>query len=228
MSARPLRLPGPHDGLRIGLFGGSFNPAHEGHRHVAETALTRLQLDWVWWIVARGNPLKSRHGAFAARFASAERLASHPRMRVTDLERQLGVTYTRDLIAPLQARCPTARFVWMMGADNLAGFHRWGGWAGIMRALPVAIIARPDAGPRARLSKAARRFAGDRLPETAASRLALAEPPAWVFLTAPWHPASSTRIRRAARARNPFRAAGRAGPLDARQVVVSGDLSADA
>ncbi len=227
MSARPLRLPGPHGGLRIGLFGGSFNPAHEGHRHVAETALTRLQLDWVWWVVARGNPLKSRHGAFEARLASAGRHASHPRMRVTDLERQLGITYTRDLVAPLLARCPTARFVWIMGADNLAGFHLWGGWDGIMGSLPVAVIARPYAGPRARLSKAARRFAGDRMPQAAASRLALAKPPAWVFLAAPWHPASSTRIRGAARARNPFRAAERTGPLEPRQVVVSGDLSAD-
>ena len=198
-------LPGPHAGLRIGLFGGSFNPAHDGHLHVAETALQRLQLDWVWWIVARGNPLKEEHGVFARRVASARAMAGHPRMRVSTIEAELGINYTRDLLPELTRRAPAARFVWIMGADNLSGFHRWGGWAEIAQTVPVAVVARPNAGPKARLSKFARRFAGARISEAEAPRLAFMEAPAWVFLTARWHPASSTALRRRARQRNPFR-----------------------
>ncbi len=211
--AGPLRLPGPAAGLRIGLFGGSFNPAHDGHRHVAETALKRLDLDWVWWIVARGNPLKETHGVYAGRLASACRMARHPRMRVTDLEAQLDVRYTRDLVRGLRRRCPSTAFVWIMGADNLESFPRWGGWDEIARTLPIAAVARPEAGPAARLGKFARRFADDRLAVDGARGLARMAPPAWVFLNAPWHPASSTALRRRARARNPFRPmASAAGP----------------
>jgi len=203
--ARPPVFPGPHAGLRIGLFGGSFNPAHDGHVHVAQTALHRLDLDWVWWVVARGNPLKESHGVFNARVASARRASAHPRMRVSDIEARIGVSYTLDLIDYLSQRAPGARFVWIMGADNLAGFHRWGGWREIALALPIAIIARPNAGARSRLSKFSQTFAHTRLPEYAARGLADAPPPAWCFLTAPWHPASSTALRRRARQRNPFR-----------------------
>ena len=201
-----LKLPGPHAGLSIGLFGGSFNPAHEGHFHVAETALRRLQLDHVWWLVARGNPLKERHGVFEARIASARRLVNgHPRMLVTALEEELGVHYTRDLLAALQPRAPGARFVWIIGADNLAGFHRWAGWDEIAAWIPIAVVSRPGAGPKAGLSKFARRFAGARVADHGAPALPFADPPAWTVLTAPWHPASSTALRRRARARNPFR-----------------------
>jgi nicotinate-nucleotide adenylyltransferase len=202
-------LPGPHAGLRIGLFGGSFNPAHDGHLHVAETALHRLQLDWIWWIVARGNPLKERHGVLEARLASARAMADHPRMRVTMIEAELAINYTRDLLPALAARAPEARFVWIMGADNLAGFHRWGGWSEIAETLPIAVIARPNAGPRARLSKFARRFAQARIDQAAAASLADQPAPAWLFLTARWHPASSTALRRRARTRNPFRPGGK-------------------
>ncbi|MEM7766850.1 MAG: nicotinate-nucleotide adenylyltransferase [Pseudomonadota bacterium] len=197
--------PGPYQGLRVGLFGGSFNPAHEGHLHVAQTALTRLQLDWVWWIVARGNPLKESHGVFAARAASARRLASHPRMRVSTIERDLSLTYTRDLLTVLDQRCPGARFVWIMGADNLSGFHHWAGWREIVGRVPLAVISRPDAGPGAKLGRFAQTFRRQRLPESHAPALALADPPAWTVLHAPLHPASSTVIRSRARARNPFR-----------------------
>lgn len=201
----PLRFPGPWRGLSIGLFGGSFNPAHEGHAHVAETALKRLGLDRVWWLVARGNPLKERTGAFQARLASARRMTDHPRMHVSTLEHQIGVNYTLDLLDALQPRMPGARLVWIMGADNLAGFHHWGGWAEIAGRIPIAIVARPGAGQRAALSKFAQRFAASRLPERQARALPFASPPAWTLLHAPWHPASSTALRRRARARNPFR-----------------------
>lgn len=206
MSRTPhLRLPGPARGLRIGLFGGSFNPAHEGHAHVAETALKRLELDWVWWLVARGNPLKTEHGVYQARLASARRMARHPRFRVSDVEDQIGVQYTADLIAALTARCPDTDFVWVMGADNLPGFHHWGGWERIVASLSIAVVARPDAGPRARLGKFAHRYAKQRLHERSAAALASSPPPAWLFLSGPFHTASSTALRARARARNPFR-----------------------
>lgn len=205
MAYRFPTLPGPTDGLKIGLFGGSFNPAHEGHVHVAETAMQRLCLDWVWWIVARGNPLKESHGAFETRLSSASRLAEHPRMIVTDIEARLGLNYTRDTLSALQARAPSARFVWIMGADNLGGFHRWGGWREIAGRIPICVVARPSAGSRTRFSKFASTFAAARYDETDARLLPFAKPPAWVYLTAPWHPASSTALRKAARKRNPFR-----------------------
>lgn len=190
-----LKLPGPVDGLRIGLFGGSFNPAHSGHLHVAETAMRRLGLDWVWWIVARGNPLKTSHGDFDARLVSASQLASNPRMIVTDVEAQLGLTYTSDTIAAIVNRAPTAHFVWLMGADNLAGFHRWQDWHGIAQTLPIAVIARPGVGLAARNAPFARRFASSRIPASAARKLPFSKPPAWTYLTAPLDPASSTALR---------------------------------
>ena len=190
-----LTLPGPARGLRIGLFGGSFNPAHSGHLHVAETAMKRLQLDWVWWIVARGNPLKKSHGDFEARLASARAVAVNPRMIVTDIEAQLGLTYTADTLAAIVTRAPQAHFVWLMGADNLVGFHLWENWQGIAQTLPIAIVARPGVGPGARNSPFARRFARSRVPSAAARTLATTLPPAWTYLTAPLDPTSSTALR---------------------------------
>ncbi|KCZ61245.1 nicotinate-nucleotide adenylyltransferase [Hyphomonas chukchiensis] len=192
-----LKLPGPVDGLRIGLFGGSFNPAHSGHVHVAETAMRRLGLDWVWWIVARGNPLKASHGDFDARLASARALARNPRMIVTDIEAQLGLTYTSDTLAAIVNRAPRAHFVWLMGADNMAGFHLWQDWQGIANTLPIAIVARPGVGTAARNAPFARRFASSRIPASAARTLPMAPPPAWTYLTAPLDPASSTALRAA-------------------------------
>lgn len=198
-------LPGPYRGLRVGLFGGSFNPAHCGHLHVAETALRRLQLDHVWWLVAAGNPLKEEHGVFEARFASARRVAEGPAMRVTSLETELGVTYTADLLERLDRITPGASFVWIMGADNLSSFHRWGRWQDIASRLPIAVVARPGASPKAGLSRFARQYAHARVPESAASGLADMPPPAWTYLTAPFNPASSTALRAQAERRNPFR-----------------------
>ena len=122
-------------GMRIGLYGGSFNPAHEGHAHVAETARRRLRLDRVIWLVSPQNPLKTRHetASLAERIAGARALAKGPGMIVADIETGLGSAYTIDTVRALKARFPGVRFVWIMGADSLAGFHRWRGWTQIMR-----------------------------------------------------------------------------------------------
>jgi nicotinate-nucleotide adenylyltransferase len=188
-------------GMRVGLYGGSFDPAHEGHAHVARTALSRLGLDMVIWLVSPQNPLKTaRHPAdMSARMAGAAKLAKGPRMRVSDLERQLGARYTLETLQVLKARYRGVHWVWIMGADNLAGFHHWRGWADIFRIVPIAVVSRPGAWPRAAFSPAARRFVGARLSSRAAKRLALAKPPAWVFLRAPLKPVSSTALRARAR-----------------------------
>ena len=201
-----LRLPGPYKGLRIGLFGGTFNPAHSGHQHVAMQALKALKLDYVWWIPAAGNPLKQEGSSFNARFASAKRIASHPRMKVSDLEVQLGTRYSYDTIKALLPRVKGGEFVWLMGADNLRYFHKWGHWDEIASLLPIAVIARPGDARLARLSKFARRFAEWRLPAEQAASFDKYPPPVWSYLPTPLHTASSTNIRRAALARNPFAA----------------------
>lgn len=200
-----LRLPGPYKGLRIGLFGGTFNPAHSGHRHVALTSMQRLKLDWVWWIPAAGNPLKTNENSFEARFASASRMAEHPRMRVSDLEVQLGTRYSYDTLRALLPRVQGGEFIWLIGADNLRHFHRWGHWDEIARMLPIAVIARPGDARHARLSKFARRFSDDRLPPKMAAAFTHYAPPVWSYLPTPLHTASSTQIRAQALQRNPFR-----------------------
>jgi nicotinate-nucleotide adenylyltransferase len=192
---RLIRLPAPTRGLRIGLMGGSFNPAHAGHRHVALTALTRLNLDRIWWIVARGNPLKSGQGNFVERLASARAIARHPRMIVTDIEAQAGLTYSADTLAALIARAPGAQFVWVMGADSLAQFHLWRRWPSIAQAMPVCVVARPGYGLKARASPFARRFAKARLPSAAAASLAFHAPPAWIMIEARHVALSSTALR---------------------------------
>ena len=188
-------------GLRVGLYGGSFNPAHDGHAHVARTALRRLGLDRVIWLVSPQNPLKPGDGAASLerRIADARRHAPGRAMIVTGIEARLGSRYTIDTVRALKARFPAVRFVWIMGADNLASFHRWRGWTQILRELPVAIVSRPGDALKSRLSPAARRFAGRRVPESAALTLADRTPPAWVYLSAPLNHASSTVLRAADR-----------------------------
>lgn len=183
----------PGLGQRIGLFGGSFNPAHEGHLHVAATALERLNLDWVWWIVARGNPLKSEHGDFAARLASAQAIANHPRMRVLDIEQRHELTYSIDTITRFQQRNQTTRFVWLMGGDNLEHFHKWKDWDTIAARVPIAVIARP--GAERGDSKFETRFADVHLPEADAATLADRPAPAWTYLTGKLVDTSSTELR---------------------------------
>lgn len=189
-------LPGPANGLAIGLLGGSFNPAHDGHLHVAETALRRLKLDAVWWIVARGNPLKSVHGDHEERLDSARRVARGHRQRVSDVETKLGLTYSIDTIRVLKVRAPSARFVWLMGADTIVDFHRWKAWREVGMSLPIAVVARPGT----RMSKATpfrRRFAAAYVPEAGAARLANLSAPAWTYLRAREHAVSSTALRAA-------------------------------
>ena len=191
-------------GLRVGLYGGSFNPAHDGHAHVARTALRRLALDRVIWLVSPQNPLKAAEGTalLERRIEDARRHAPGRAMIVSGLEARLGSRYTIDTVRALKARFPGVRFVWIMGADNLASFHRWRGWTQIMREIPVAIVSRPGDALKSRLSPAARRFAQGRLPDTAARTLADRAPPAWIYLTAPLNHASSTALRAGGRKRN--------------------------
>jgi len=188
------RLPGPTKGLAIGLLGGSFNPAHEGHLLVAQTALKRLKLNAVWWVVARGNPLKSDHGDYTKRLTSARAMARSAGMKVTDIEDQIGLTYTVDTVRALIKAAPDARFVWLMGTDNLANFHLWKNWEDIARMLPIAAIARPGA-PITRASTFSRRFAASRLPDAQAAHLARTQAPAWIYLRVRENPISSTALR---------------------------------
>ncbi|HEY3798666.1 MAG TPA: nicotinate-nucleotide adenylyltransferase [Caulobacteraceae bacterium] len=186
-------------GMRVGLFGGSFNPAHDGHAHVAETARVRLGLDKVIWLVSPQNPLKPGHEteALTRRLWGAARFAKGPSMIVSDAESRIGSVYTIDTLRVLKARFPGVCFVWIMGADSLASFHRWRGWTQIMRETPMAVVSRPHEALRSRFSPAARRFAFARLPSRAASALPCRQPPAWVYLSAPLNFTSSTALRRA-------------------------------
>ena len=185
-------------GMTVGLYGGSFNPAHEGHAHVAETALRRLGLDRVIWLVSPQNPLKPAHetDALTRRIWGALRYAEGPSMIVSDAETRMGSQYTIDTVRSLKARFPGVHFVWIMGADSLASFHRWRGWTQIMREVPVAVVSRPWIAMKSRFSPAARRFAHARLPISAARRLPYTQPPAWVYLHGPLNFASSTALRR--------------------------------
>jgi nicotinate-nucleotide adenylyltransferase len=183
--------------MRVGLYGGSFNPAHEGHAHVAETAKRRLRLDRVIWLVSPQNPLKSGHETadLAERMTGARGLAKGPGMVVSDVETRLGSAYTIDTVRALKRRFPGVKFVWIMGADSLASFHRWRGWVQIMREVPVAVVSRPWISLKSRFSPAALRFARYRLPSTAALRLPDATPPAWAFLFGRFNFQSSTALR---------------------------------
>lgn len=184
-------------GMRVGLFGGSFNPAHEGHAHVAETARRRMGLDRVIWLVSPQNPLKARHetAGLAARMAGARALAQGRGMIVTDLETKLGSAYTIDTIRALKARFPGVKFVWIMGADSLASFHRWRGWTQIMREIPVAVVSRPWISLKSRFSPAARRFARYRRSSQHSASVPGRAGPAWVFLRGPLNFQSSTALR---------------------------------
>ena len=183
--------------LRVGLLGGSFNPAHEGHLHISRLALDRLALDQVWWLVSPQNPLKPGHdmAPLDQRLAAAQRLADDPDIRVTDMERRLGTRYTADTLDALKYCHPEVRFVWIMGADNLIQISRWRRWTMLFKAVPIAVFARPSYSLRALSGRAARRFASARKLESRAGGLAAMRPPAWMFLHTPLVSASATRIR---------------------------------
>jgi nicotinate-nucleotide adenylyltransferase len=184
-------------GMRVGLYGGSFNPAHGGHGHVAETARRRLGLHRVIWLVSPQNPLKSSDetASLSQRMADARTLAHGRAMIVSDAETRLGVQYTIDAVRRLKARFPGVHFVWVMGADSLASFHRWRGWIEIMREVPVAVVSRPWVSLKSRFSPAAQRFGHARIPSRRARLLPASAPPKWAFLRAPLNFQSSTALR---------------------------------
>jgi nicotinate-nucleotide adenylyltransferase len=198
-----VALPQHFPGMRIGIFGGSFDPAHEGHRQVSLVALRALDLDQVWWLVSPQNPLKSNTPSedLARRVKAARAVASDPRIRVTGIEATLGTTYTAETLRRLLPRLPGVSLVWMMGADNLAQFHRWKDWQAIAASVPLAIFNRPGLALQALAGPAARTLARWRLPEQAASNLAGSLPPAWTFLSRPHIPLSSTELRAARKPR---------------------------
>lgn len=184
-------------GMRIGLLGGSFNPAHEGHLHISIEALRRLGLDQVWWLVSPQNPLKPQKGmaSFEKRFASALDWARHPAIHVSDVEAKLGTAYTSETLMQLLDLGRGLQFVWLMGGDNMVQLPRWKNWTWIMENVPVAVLARPRFEGAASLGVAAIRYARQRIAPEDAKRLVNRTPPAWVFLPTPLHPASSTQIR---------------------------------
>ena len=183
--------------MRIGLLGGSFNPPHAAHRAISQFAIKRLKLDRVWWLVTPGNPLKDV-GALHdldARADAARKMADDPRIDVSCLESVIGTRYTADTISYLRRRCAGLRFVWIMGADNLAQFHRWQNWRRIASEVPMAVIDRPPQSFRALAAPAAQALARYRMPERDAGLLADCRAPAWVFLTGMKSGLSSTGLR---------------------------------
>lgn len=183
-------------GQAVGLLGGSFDPAHAGHVHVTREALKRFGLDRVWWLVSPGNPLKREGPApLARRMAAARAAMAHPRVEVTDIEARIGTRYTAETLAGLRALYPGVRFVWLMGADNLAQFHRWERWEEIMETVPVGILARPGDRAAARMATAAERFWAWRVPEEASRLLPRLAPPAWCYVNVPMVDLSSSAIR---------------------------------
>jgi len=182
--------------MRIGLFGGSFDPPHEGHVHVTKWALKAFGLDRVWWLVSPGNPLKPDAPAdLDRRLAAARAIMRRPRVEVTGIEARLGTRTTAGTLAALRPRYPGVRFVWLMGADNLAGFHRWDRWEEILGAVPVGVLARPGQQLAAGLSPAARAFARWRLPASQARVLPFCDPPAWALVPGRMLDLSSTELR---------------------------------
>jgi nicotinate-nucleotide adenylyltransferase len=195
---KALKLPPPaFPGMRIGLLGGSFNPPHEGHLHISTTAITRLGLDKLWWLVTPGNPLKRTADlpSLAERMALAKPMATHPAIEVTGFEAALPSPYAIDTVRFLRRRFPATRFVWIMGGDNLAQMHRWRNWTGLFRTLPILVLDRPGARLRALASPAARRFGAARLPDRAASSLPLMTAPAWIYMSLPLRDISSSALR---------------------------------
>jgi nicotinate-nucleotide adenylyltransferase len=188
----------PHaPGMKIGLFGGTFDPPHEAHLAACLLAMRRLGLDRIWWLVTPGNPLKDTRGLapLVERMAKARSLANHPRIEVTDLEAGIGTHYTYETLLYLTARCPGVHFVWIMGADNLRSFHRWQRWRGIARLVPIAVVDRLGPSLYAAASPAGHALARYRVAEDQAHSLATRKPPAWTFIHGLKSPLSSTALR---------------------------------
>ncbi|WP_047996905.1 nicotinate-nucleotide adenylyltransferase [Puniceibacterium sp. IMCC21224] len=183
-------------GQCVGLLGGSFDPPHQGHVLITREALRRFGLDRVVWLVSPGNPLKSQGPApLPSRMTAARAIIQHPRVIISDAEARLGTRYTAATLRALQAAHPGVHFVWLMGADNLAQFHRWDQWRDILRSVPVGVMARPGDRISARMSPAARQFRAYTLSSRAARLLPRAAPPAWCFVNVPMSNLSSSAIR---------------------------------
>jgi nicotinate-nucleotide adenylyltransferase len=196
-------LPPHAPGMRVGLFGGTFDPPHQAHLGAALLALKRLKLDRVWWLVTPGNPLKNTRGlaSLPDRIAAARTLTRHPRIDITGLEAVIKTRYTYDTISWLLARCPGVRFVWIMGADNLRSFHRWQKWRKIAELVPIVVIDRLGPSLYAAASPAGHALARVRIPEYAASTLPDRKAPVWTFLHGLKSPLSSTALRALRRGR---------------------------
>jgi len=192
-----IRLPPHPRGLKIGLFGGTFDPPHAAHRAACLLAMRRLGLDRIWWLVTPGNPLKDTRGLspLAERIAAAKELAAHPRIVVTGVEAEMHTRYTHDTVRTLTARCPGVHFVWIMGADNLRSFHRWQKWRDIAHIVPIAVVDRVGPSLYATAGTAGQALARFRIPESAAKSLPRRRAPAWVFLHGLKSPLSSTALR---------------------------------
>lgn len=189
-------MPFARSGQVIGLLGGSFDPAHAGHAHITREALKRFGLDRVWWLVSPGNPLKDRGPApIDKRIARAKAVMQHPRVEITDIEAQLGTRYTAQTLQHLRLLYPSVRFVWLMGADNMAQLHLWQDWRDIIESVPIGVLARPGQRISARMSRAAALYAPYRIPGRFGHLLARAEAPAWSFVNVPMNDTSSTAIR---------------------------------
>jgi len=189
-----------YDNMSIGLFGGSFNPAHDGHLHVAKTALKTLGLDQVWWMVSPQNPLKPKQPSYESRVKTVEALGLPSKMRLSHMERNFGTQFTVDTLQKARQTWPNTRFVFLMGADNFLQLPKWRKWRTIMDMIPIAIISRPgdDYAPlRARLGKAAQIYHPFRVPELQAHTLANMKSPAWTYLTPRFNHLSSTQLRKA-------------------------------
>ena len=189
-------LPPSSTRARIGMFGGSFDPPHSGHLHVASTAMKRLQLDAVWWFPTPGNPLKEAPSDYEERFAAVQVLTKRNRdFRVSNIEKQAGLRYTYDLVRLMRQHCPHADLVWIMGGDSLMTFHYWKDWEKLAESIPIAVIARPGFELASRFSLFAKKMRRHRLADNAASILPQQKAPAWVYVPAPLDPISSTALR---------------------------------
>jgi len=186
-----------YNGISVGLFGGSFNPAHQGHLHVANAGLKSLGLDKIWWLVSPQNPLKPKQPSYASRVQTVTALPLPPNMEISSAEIDLGTNYTIDLIRGLQTRYPKIRFIFLMGADNFLQLPQWKNWEDIINRVPIAVIARPDTRIKARLGQAAQQYAQARIPESQAHILQFLPAPCWTYLTLPLNSASSSAIRAA-------------------------------
>lgn len=196
---KAMRFPHVEDGQTVALFGGSFNPPHEGHLHVSETALVRAQVDQVWWLVSPGNPLKdhSELKPLATRIRQCQKLIKHPRIKVTAFEARFNVAYTEKTLSLLVKLRPRVNFIWLMGADNLASFHRWQNWQKIAALMPIMVFDRPGSTLSYRSARAAIAMSRYRIDESDCALLARLSPPAWTFIHGPRSSQSSTAIRNA-------------------------------